>query len=309
MDLEEVPPSMEEENEGGELRTVDLGASQQQRPKLSFEQDESGEDSDTVHNSSDSPGIDSSAAATSSDHIKLEGTELQRRTRSSSAGANFKEWGMQQVKITRQVLSERFGRGMRTVDPELEKRLNSLKDTQRKYNHLISLAGQFELHFLNVVETQKSLAEHFAFLSIRDPDLTTEFTFNSDAQKKIARNGETLLSSVKFFISNVRTVASRSIEDTLATAKNYEATRVLFDAYRTEMETLNRTASNNASAAAKLESTKSEFEKHKEKFEALRNDLDIKLKLLDENRVSFSESPLLSLPLYTTIVCFVGTKA
>ena len=291
MEEEEVPPSMEEENEGGQLRTVDLGERQQQRPKLSFEPqlDESGEDSDTVHNNSDSPGLDSGAVATSPYNFEqLEGTELHRRVRSSSTGTNFKEWGMQQVKITRQVLSERFGRGLRTVDPELDKRLNSLKDTQRKYNHLISLAGQFEVHFLNVVETQKSLAEHFAFLSIREPELNTEFTFNSDSQKKIARNGETLLSSVTFFISNVRTVANRSIEDTLTTAKNYEATRVLFDAYRTEMETLNRTAATNTSAAAKLETTRSEYEKHKKKFEALRNDLDIKLKLLDENRVSSS---------------------
>ena len=302
MEVEEVPPSMEEENEGGEqLRTVDLGASQQQQPKLSFEQDESGEDSDTAYNNSDPPGADSGAVASSSNHFELEGTELHRRVRTGSAGANFKEWGMQQVKITRQVLSERFGRALRTVDPELEKRLNSLRDTQRKYNHLISLAGQFELHFLNVVETQKSLAEHFAFLSIRDPDLTTEFTFNSDAQKKIARNGETLLASVKFFIANVSTVASRSIEDTLATAKNYEATRVLFDAYRTEMEALNRTAASNASAAAKLQLTKNEFEKHKKKFEALRNDLDIKLKLLDENRVSFSKPPISSSYLFFLI--------
>lgn len=189
------------------------------------------------------------------------------------------------------------------MDPELEKRLNSIRDTQRKYQHLTSLASQFETHFVNVVETQKSLAEHFAFLSIRDKELTTEFTFNSDAQKKIARNGETLLSSVKFFIANVRTVASRSIEDTLTTAKNYETTRVLYDAHRTELEVLQRTASSNASAAAKLESARSEFEKYKKKFESLRNDLDIKLKLLDENRVSqLSLSPSLSfLPSYSVL--------
>jgi hypothetical protein len=39
------------------------------------------------------------------------------------------------------------------------------------------------------------------------------------------------------------------------------------------------------SAAAKLEAVKDEFEKRKARFEQLRKDLDIKLKLLDENRV------------------------
>lgn len=286
---------MEEDN-AESLQTIDLGEAYQ-TPVLSFQQQEK---SDLVQNGESEPVVASTPPETppATSPQLVEGTELQRRARTSSTGSNLKEWGMQQLKISRQVLSERFGKGLRTVDVELEKRLGILKDTQRKYNHLISLASQFETHFQNVVETQKSLAEHFAFLSVRNPELSTEFTFNSEAQKKIARNGETLISSVKFFISNIRTVATKSIEDTIETSKNYETSRVLYDAYRTELEALQRNANANPNAAAKYANAKAEFEKHKKRFETLRQDLDIKLKLLDENKVPLSYPS--SLPAHST---------
>lgn len=99
----EVPPVMEEENEAG-LHTVDLGEGQQ-RPTLSFQphQDEGEEDSVADRNGTDSDLQAAAATGDSESHETLEGTELHRRVRSSSAGANLKEWGMQQVKITRQV--------------------------------------------------------------------------------------------------------------------------------------------------------------------------------------------------------------
>ena len=99
----EVPPVMEEENEAG-LHTVDLGEGQQ-RPTLSFQphQDEGEEDSAADRNGTDSDLQAAAVFGDSESHETLEGTELHRRVRSSSAGANLKEWGMQQVKITRQV--------------------------------------------------------------------------------------------------------------------------------------------------------------------------------------------------------------
>ena len=38
-------------------------------------------------------------------------------------------------------------------------------------------------------------------------------------------------------------------------------------------------------AAARVPAVRAEFEKHKKRYEHLRFDLDIKMKLLDENRV------------------------
>ena len=260
--------------ENPDLQTVDLetGHSVDSKPVLEF----------------DSPPLQAAegqlpqAAANS---LEVEGTELQGRPRTSSRGATLKEWGVHQYKVTKQVMSERFGKGLRTVDQELEDRICSLKETQRKYAQLIALTAQFHSNFLQVVETQKSLAEHFAFMSVRAPELHHEFHYNAESQKRVSRNGETLLAAVKFFSSNMQTVSSKTMEDTLQTVKMYETARITYDAYRSELEQLTMKANSSQKVAASMPTAIAEFEKHKQKFEQLRQDVDIKLKLLDENKV------------------------
>ena len=216
------------------------------------------------------------------------GTELMSRPRTTSKGAALKEWSTFQLKVTKQVVSEKFGRGVRTVDPQLESRIANLKETQKKYAQLISLTTQFHINFSSVVETQKSLAEHFAFMSIRSPELHSEFHYNSEAQKRISRNGDTLLQAVHFFLSNIQTVCNKTMEDTLQTVKGYETARLTYDAYRSELENLKKQVNTSPSAQSKIPLATAEFEKHKATFEQLRHDVDIKLKLLDENKVPLS---------------------
>ncbi len=192
---------------------------------------------------------------------------------------------MHQLKITKQMVQERFGTGIRTVDTDLEKRIESLKDTQRKYSQLMILAHQFHSNFLAMVETQKSMAEHFAFMSVRAPELTTQFHYNAETQKVISRNGDTLLAAIKHFSNNLQTVSSKTMDDTLQTVKMYESARLSYDAYRTECDNLRKQAATSQKASNNLVTISAEFEKHKAKFEQLRRDVDIKLKLLDENKV------------------------
>ena len=231
---------------------------------------------------SESKGVQSTAPPPTS----LEGTELRGRQRTRSSGTNIKEWSTHQLKVTKQMVQERFGSGVRTVDTDLEKRIESLRDTQKKYAQLISLANQFQTTFVPLLETQKSLAEHFAFMSVRAPELTTQFHYNAETQKVISRNGETLLAAVKHFISNMQTVSSKTMEDTLLTVKTYESARLSYDAYRTECDSLRKQAATSQKASNNLATASAEFEKHKKKFEQLRKDVDIKLKLLDENKVT-----------------------
>ena len=215
---------------------------------------------------------------------QMQGTE-QQPARPRSRSMSLKEWGTHQLKITKQLIQERFGNGTRTVDAELEQRIESLKETQKKYAHLMALSTQLHSHFSNVIDSQKSLAEHFAFMSVRSPELHTEFHLNSETQRVISRNGETLQEAIKHFISNLRTISSKTMEDTLQTAKVYDSTRLAYDAYRTECEDLQKQAATSQKAASNLAAMSVELEKSKKKFEKLRQDVDIKLKLLDENKV------------------------
>ena len=86
----------------------------------------------------------------------VEGTELQSRPRAKS-GASFREWSSHQIKVSKQLLSERFGHGLRTVDTQLEARIEALKETQKKYSHLIFLSVQFGNHLSQVLETQTEI--------------------------------------------------------------------------------------------------------------------------------------------------------
>lgn len=249
---------------------LDLGESEStmqggQKPVLKFE--------------SEIPAVQSGEPA-----IQVEGTELHGRPRTSSRGS-FKEWTSHQIKITKQFVSEKLGSGTRTVDSSLEARIESLRDTQRKYSHLISLASQFKTHFTQVVEIQKALAEQFAFLSVRTTELHNEFSSNSEAQKSLARSGEGLLAAIKHFLSSFHTMCSKTMEDTLQTVKLYESARLNYDAYRAELESLMKQVQTNPALGIRVEPAKAEFERHKARFEQLRQDVDIKLKLLDENKV------------------------
>ena len=243
------------EEEAPTLETVDLDSSALQgdggrAPVLSFQREEEEEDSDQDDLPSKGGKASTTAPGGASGPVFVSGPEGTRQhkkqTRSiSETTSSIKDWSITHMKMTRQVLSEQFGRATRTVDPDLEARVASIRDTQKKYNNLTSLMGQLRFHMESFLNTQTSLAEHFGFLSVRCPELHTEFTFNSITQKRLAHNGKKLLAAMNYFIANVYTVSSKAIEDTLTTAKSYESVRLLHDAYRTDLEAAQKVASVN----------------------------------------------------------------
>ena len=106
---------------------------------------------------------------------------------------NLRAWSINTYKCTRQVLSERFGKGSRTVDLELESQIENLKETQKKYANILRLARAMSSHFYHVVQTQRAMGEAFSDLSQKNPELQEEFSYNSETQKTLSKNGDTLL--------------------------------------------------------------------------------------------------------------------
>lgn len=72
---------------------------------------------------------------------------------------------------TKQLISERFGRGSRTVDLELETQIELLRETKRKYECVLQLARALTNHFYSLVQTQHALGDAFADLSQKSPEL------------------------------------------------------------------------------------------------------------------------------------------
>ncbi|XP_064414190.1 arfaptin-2 isoform X2 [Latimeria chalumnae] len=203
-----------------------------------------------------------------------------------------KKWGINTYKCTKQMISERFGRGSRTVDVELEAQIEVLRDTKRKYESILQLARALTNHFYNLVQTQRALGDAFSDLSQKSPELQEEFGYNAETQKLLCKNGETLLGAVNFFVSSINTLVNKTMEDTLMTVKLYETARLEYDAYRTDLEELNM-GPRDAATLPRIDTAQQLFLIHKEKYERLRSDVAIKLKFLEENKVKVMHKQLL----------------
>lgn len=203
-----------------------------------------------------------------------------------------KKWGLNTYKCTKQMISERFGRGSRTVDLELEAQIEVLRDTKRKYENVLRLARALTNHFYNMVQTQHALGDTFADLSQKSPELRDEFGYNAETQKLLCKNGETLLGAINFFVSSINTLVNKTMEDTLMTIKMYENARLEYDAYRTDLEELSA-GPRDAVTIARIEAAQQQYQIQKDKYERLRSDVTIKLKFLEENKVKVMHKQLL----------------
>ncbi|KAL2098182.1 hypothetical protein ACEWY4_007389 [Coilia grayii] len=203
-----------------------------------------------------------------------------------------RKWSINTYKCTKQILSEKLGRGSRTVDLELEAQIDVLRDNKRKYEQVIKLAQTLATQLAQMMQTQRQLGDAFADLSLKSPELHEEFSYNADTQKLLSKNGETLLGAINFFISSVRTLVDKTIEDTMINIKQYEAARVEYDAYRTDLEELNL-GPRDGNTLPKIEQSQQQFQVHREKYERMRNDVSVKLKFLEENKVKVLHNQLL----------------
>ncbi|XP_061769360.1 arfaptin-1-like [Nerophis ophidion] len=195
-----------------------------------------------------------------------------------------RRWSINTYKCTRQALSEKLGRGSHTVDLGLNPRLELLKDDRQRYNHVTQLAQTLASQLAQLTTTQKTLGNAFAELSLKTPSLHVEFGINAEAQKFLSKDGETLVAAFNSFTSNMNTLVNKTIEDTMRNAKQYEAIRIQYDAHRVDLEELNL-GPRDTSTLPKLEKAQKDFQSQRERYEQIRDDLTVKLKLLDENKV------------------------
>ncbi|XP_037125716.1 arfaptin-2-like isoform X4 [Syngnathus acus] len=205
---------------------------------------------------------------------------------------SVKKWGLNTYKCTKQMFSERFGRGSRTVDLELEAQIELLRDTKRKYESVLRLARALTDHFYNMVQTQQALGDTFADLSQKSPELRDEFGYNAETQKLLCNNGETLLGAINFFVCSINTLVNKTMEDTLMTIKMFENARLEFDAYRSDLEELSL-GPRDAAAVARIDAAQRQYQVQKDKYERLRSDVCVKLNFLEENKVKVMHKQLL----------------
>ncbi|KAM4564240.1 arfaptin-1-like [Fundulus diaphanus] len=202
-----------------------------------------------------------------------------------------RKWSVSKYKCTRQALAERLGRGSRTVDLDLEPRLELLRDDRQRYDHMTKLAQTLAGQFAQFSVTQKTLGDAFSELSFKTRDLHVEFGMNAEAQKFLSKSTENLTAAINSFTCDMNTLVNKTIEDTMINAKQYEAARIEYDAYRVDLEELNM-GPRDATTLPKLEQAQKTFQGQRERYEKVRDDLAVKVKLLEENRVKVLHNQL-----------------
>lgn len=202
-----------------------------------------------------------------------------------------RKWSITTYKCTRQALAEKMGRGSKTVDLDLEPRLELLKDDRQRYDHMTKLALTLASQITQLSVTQRALGDVFAELSIKSPTLHTQFGLNAEAQRYLSKSGESLSAAITSFTSDMNTLVNKTIEDTMINTKQYEAVRIEYDAYRVDLEELNL-GPRDAVTVPKLEEAQRSFQEQRERYQRSRDDLSVKLKLLEENKVKVLHNQL-----------------
>lgn len=211
-----------------------------------------------------------------------------QRTPASQKLERVRKWSLTAFKCTKQILSERLGRGSRTVDLDLSPQLEILQDDKRRYDEVTRIAQTLSTQLSQLNSTQWILGEAFADLSNKTPSLHVEFGLNADAQRFMSKSGESLVTAIDSFTADMDTLINKTMQDTLLNVKQYETARIEYDAYRCDMEEATLGSGN----ASKLEQAERNFQEQKDKYSKTREDLSVKLKLLEENKVKVLHNKL-----------------
>ncbi|CAF1519794.1 unnamed protein product [Adineta ricciae] len=208
----------------------------------------------------------------------------------------FRQWSSRTLKYTRQLFQERIGQVNRTQDTELEQKIQLLRETKCHYERILNNAHQMSTCFAGLLKTQRSLGEslnELQRLSDTSEDLVDQLVRNSQCQKVLALNGDSLLNSINLFVDKLQTLTSRTMEDTLISIKTYENARIEYDACRYDYELLlSRSHSSDGTISSTDEHIQRQYEHFKQIYEKSKENLEIKLKLLDENRIQVMKQQL-----------------
>lgn len=153
-------------------------------------------------------------------------------------------------------------------------------------------------------KVQKQLSSAFGELGVKSPELADVFNCNHDAQRTLYKNGVSLVGAMTFFVQNLHTLTSKTMEDTIDTYRELHSVRLEFDAYRQSLTSLET----KHASKEKMDEVEAQIEKKRKRMDDLRQVFKLKAQLLDENRLKVVHKQLL---LFHNATCayFAGNQA
>ncbi|KAH7701667.1 Arfaptin-like domain containing protein, partial [Aphelenchoides avenae] len=193
----------------------------------------------------------------------------------------LKKWTVTTYKTTKQSVFEQLGKVDKTVDKELETKIDDLRELHRRYKEVSSTAQAFATHLTQTNTLQRSLAEAMYQLSLREDSLKTDLSMG-DTLRSVCHNGDQFLRSLGHFTSSLQTLCDKTFEDTLMTIQQHDQARLEFDVCRHELILLQQNPSATRPAIEEKERSCNEA---REKYDRTKEDVRVKMALLEEHRI------------------------
>uniref|UniRef100_A0A6G1SNF1 Arfaptin-2 n=1 Tax=Aceria tosichella TaxID=561515 RepID=A0A6G1SNF1_9ACAR len=120
-----------------------------------------------------------------------------------------------------------------------------------------------------------------------DTNLVDDFKKNAITLNVAINNGEKLITALNFYCSNLSTLIYKTIEDTLTTVKQFESARLEYDAEKNSLNFISTTAQ------ASMTYSSDKVELARLRYEQLKQDVQIKMRFLEENTIKVMHKQLL----------------
>ncbi|CAD5215944.1 unnamed protein product [Bursaphelenchus okinawaensis] len=202
---------------------------------------------------------------------------------------SIKNWTVNRFKTTKHSVFEQLGKVEKTIDTDMDSRINNLKDLHNRYRDVLTAAKTYSDHIQALNTSQRILSESIYQLSLKENDLKQTLTDRSEVLRAFSHNGDALIKSIGHFVSSLETLCNKTIKDTMLTIQVYEQARLEYDVHRHELGTLKQ---NVDADQTKIPEFESQCNEHKKKYEQLKEDVRVKIALLDENRLKVMRTQL-----------------
>uniref|UniRef100_A0A915DSG7 AH domain-containing protein n=1 Tax=Ditylenchus dipsaci TaxID=166011 RepID=A0A915DSG7_9BILA len=176
---------------------------------------------------------------------------------------SLKKWTVITYKTTKHSINEQLGKASRTVDKDLDERIEGIREIHRQYQNVLKLVSAYTNYF-----------------SLANDMLNNEMVLHSESLRNVSQNGAVLFKALNYFTSALETLTDKTIQDTLLTIDHHDQARLEYDVYRCELEGLR----SNPNPPASIEDLEEKCNLQKMKYDQLKEDVRVKLTLLEENR-------------------------
>lgn len=246
--------------------------------------------------------------------------ELYENGNFQSRLEHLKHWSVTTFKCTKQMIEEKLGTANITVDEELEDRISVFRNMHQQYRILHNLAEKLANSFRETIRHQRAFTNHMAALTVQQPELSSEFTYNTETQRIVISNGEKLLASFDHFVKTLNTLTNHAFPDTWTTVASMYSARIEYDAYRNELNqvknkkptsdniaTTTTTTTTNSGCSTVLgtpvttdpihdkHNLQSRLDAASERYSQLKKVVSCKLEFLQENRLRVMQHQLVLL--------------